>query len=91
MDDSDRKLLERVVEKTGLSRTEVFRRGLRQIAGETFYQKPGFAFERLIANGIEGGPDDVSERHDFYLGKAYEQFEENARPPRRKKGRARLR
>ena len=72
MDPSDRELLEDVVRKSGLSKTEVFRRGLRQIAGELLTEgKPGSAFEYLMATATDAdSPRDMSERHDEYLSEA---------------------
>lgn len=69
MDAADRSLLEDVVTKSGLSKTEIFRRGLRHIAGELLAErKPGSAFDYLIANATEDEfPSDMSERHDDYL------------------------
>lgn len=69
MDASDRDLLEEVSRKSGLSKTEVFRRGLRQIAGELLTEgRPGSGFEYLIATATDGdSPPDMSERHDEYL------------------------
>jgi hypothetical protein len=93
MDESDRNLLEEVVKKTGLSRTELFRRGLRQIAGQVLPgRRPGGAFEYLIANARNDGfPADVSERHDFYLyGGGYDAvLERRAATPKKKRARIR--
>ncbi|MGQ0560975.1 MAG: ribbon-helix-helix protein, CopG family [Gemmatimonadota bacterium] len=75
LDDRDRALLEEMAEKTGLARTELFRRGLRRLAEETLAQsKPGSALDFLIATAADDGlPPDVAERHDEYLyGGGYE-------------------
>ena len=82
LDSRDRALLERIVEKTGLSRTELLRRGLWQIAGrELGDAKPGSAFEYLVETASdEDVPADLSARADHYLyGGGY----------RRKKGKKR--
>lgn len=65
----DRALLEDLAEQTGLSRTELLRRGLWSLAAQGLAkQQPGSAFEHLIATA-EGttGPADLSERADHYL------------------------
>lgn len=67
----DRELLERLAEETGLSRTEIFRRGLRRLAEELLAEKkPGYSLDYLIATADESRDDlpaDFSERHDEYL------------------------
>jgi hypothetical protein len=73
----DRDLLERLAEETGLSRTELFRRGLRRLAEELLTeQKPGSSLDFLIDSAGESElPPDVSERHDEYLyGGGYERM-----------------
>lgn len=68
--EQDRALLERLVDETGLSRTELFRRGLRRLADELLAadRKPGSSLEHLIEQADEGeGPPDLSTRHDEYL------------------------
>jgi hypothetical protein len=73
----DRELLERLAEETGLSRTELFRRGLRKLARELLTeQKPGSSLDHLIDHAGESElPADVSERHDDYLyGGGYERL-----------------
>ncbi|HEV8357296.1 MAG TPA: hypothetical protein VGQ17_11075 [Gemmatimonadales bacterium] len=75
LDARDRALLEEVAEKTGLARTEIFRRGLRKFAGGALGEKkPGSAIDLLIATATpDGFPPDVAERHDYYLyGGGYE-------------------
>lgn len=69
MSASDRELLERLAEETGLARTELFRRGLRRLAEELLPEGgPGSSFDYLtgIADGTDA-PADLSERHDNYL------------------------
>lgn len=69
MSASDRELLERLAEKTGLPRTELFRRGLRRLAEELLEERaPGSSIDHLvdIADDTDA-PEDLSERHDDYL------------------------
>jgi hypothetical protein len=81
----DRELLERLAEETGLSRTELFRRGLRRLAEELLEKhSPGSSLDHLIdtAGGTDFPPD-VAERHDAYLhggGYARHVRERRARP-----------
>ena len=65
----DRSLLEALVEKTGLARTELLRRGLWQLANQTLTEgKPGSAFAYLIETASDAEvPPDLSERADHYL------------------------
>jgi len=65
----DRELLERMVEETGLSRTEILRRGLRSMAeGILDEREAGSAFQYLLASaGDAAVPVDLSERSDHYL------------------------
>lgn len=76
----DRALLERLVEETGLSRTELFRRGLRRLADDVLAgdRKPGSSLEHLIEQaGASDLPADVAARHDDYLyGGGYERLQE---------------
>lgn len=69
MSASDRELLERLAEQTGLARTELFRRGLRRLAEDLLPERgPGSSLDYLT--GIAGetdAPADLSERHDEYL------------------------
>ena len=66
---SDRELLERVAEETGLSRTEIFRRGLYRIADEMLPERqPGSSLDYLASISGDGdGPEDLAGRHDHYL------------------------
>jgi hypothetical protein len=73
----DRALLEKLVEKTGLARTELLRRGLWQLAGrELTGQEPGSGFGYLLKTASDADvPADLSERPDFYLyGGGYEKL-----------------
>ncbi len=83
LDRADRDLLEKVARKTGLPRTEVLRRGLRQLASEELSKtRPGSALERLI--GVFGDdpslPTDLSVRHDDYLHEYRTRETERKRP-----------
>jgi hypothetical protein len=96
LDERDRALLERVVVSTGLARTEVFRQGLRQMAGQALGDTPsGSAFEFLADTASDQDvPPDLSVRPDHYfLGGGYEQWlkaKKTSKPAVAKK-RARLR
>jgi len=65
----DRALLDDLANQTGLSRTELFRRGLWALASQIgVAQKPGSAFEYLIATSDQSdAPADLAERADDYL------------------------
>ena len=65
----DRTLLDDLANQTGLSRTELFRRGLWALASQLGVgQKPGSAFEYLIATADQwDAPADFAERSDDYL------------------------
>jgi hypothetical protein len=65
----DRTLLDDLTTQTGLSRTELFRRGLWALASQLGVgQKPGSAFEYLIAAADQwDAPADFAERSDEYL------------------------
>ena len=69
LDGEDQALLERVVSRTRLSKTEVFRRGLRLLAEGTLSSKrPGSSFAHLVASAVEDAfPANVAEQHDEYL------------------------
>lgn len=86
LDDRDRALLEQMAEKTGLARTELFRRGLRRLADETMGEKKrGSSLAHLIATAADDGfSPDVAERHDEYLyGGGYQ------KQPKKKRARTR--
>ncbi len=94
LDARDRSLLETMVEKTGLPRTEILRRGLWQLAGRTLTEtKPGSAFEYLVDTASDADvPPDLSERPDHYLyGGGYDQWFEKKKRQAPAKKRARLR
>jgi len=69
LDGEDQALLERVVSRTKLSKTEVFRRGLRLLAEETLSsRRPGSSFGYLVASAAEDVfPANVAEQHDEFL------------------------
>ena len=98
----DRALLENLTKETGLSRTEIFRRGLWALAAQTLAPKEGSAFEYLIATATDVDlPPDFSERSDEYLyGGGDEALEKGApavseapssRPARKRKSSRRAR
>ena len=68
LSDRDRGLLEELARETGLSRTELFRRGLWALAAQVRAPKRASAMETLIAMSSDVvGPSDFSERSDDYL------------------------
>ena len=70
----DRTLLDRVAEKSGLSRAEVLRRGLRRLAAELLADEdPMSAFMREMAESAWPGdkPTNVAQRHHEVLAEAY--------------------
>ena len=70
LDPADRELLNRLAARTGLSRAELLRRGVRQLAERELTDRPpGWSLERL-RGALGNDPDlprDLSARHDFYL------------------------
>jgi ribbon-helix-helix CopG family protein len=98
LSDRDRRLLEELARETGLSRTELFRRGLWALAAQLRAPKRVSAMEMLIAmsDDIEG-PTDFSERSDDYVyggghppprdrGRAVAEPAKESRRPARKRG-----
>ena len=70
LDPQDRELLDRMAERSGISRAELMRRGLRKLAGDVLAERPpGWSLDMLI--GCLGDdptlPRDLSTRHDEYL------------------------
>ena len=65
----DRALLDDLAEKTGLSRTELFRRGLWALAAQIgVAQESGSAIDYLVSTATQfTGPPDFAERSDDYL------------------------
>jgi hypothetical protein len=69
LDERDRALLEKMTKKTGLPKTELFRRGLRRLAEDALSEKkPGFSLRHLVTTaGSDDLPPDVAEHADRYL------------------------
>ena len=70
LDSHDSALLRQMADKTGLPKTELFRRGLRRLAEEALPERrAGLAFAHLVATATDDDafPPDLSERHDDYL------------------------
>ena len=66
----DRDLLEKIAGKTGWSRAEVLRRGVRRVAAEVLGdESPMLAYlkESVAAEWPSDVPQDIAERHDVYL------------------------
>ncbi len=73
LDSADSDLLRALAEKTGLSKAELLRRGLRQLAAAELTERaPGWSLQALPGL-IEGGPTDLAARHDEYLAAALEE------------------
>ena len=76
LDERDRALLEKLTNRTGLAKTELFRRGLRRLADEMLGRKaPGFSLRHLVTTAEDDEfPGDVAARPDEYLyGGAYQE------------------
>jgi hypothetical protein len=70
LDASDRALLAEVARRTGLSKAEILRRGLRSVAEHLLAERaPGWSMDRLIgALGDDRAlPRDLASRHDESL------------------------
>ena len=70
LDRADRDLLDRLATRTGLSRAELLRRGVRQLAERELTDRPpGWSLKELTgALGNDPGPPrDLAARHDAYL------------------------
>lgn len=91
LDRRDRALLDAMAEKTGLARTELFRRGLRRLADETLGErKAGSSLRYLVATAADDPyPPDVAERADDYLYGGLYARQKGERPGRVKRKRAR--
>lgn len=79
----DRDLLDEVAARSGLSRAEILRRGLRRVGAEVLAaEHPVLRFlDDVTGNDWPSDtPDDVGERHDHYLTEP-----ESARGPKPKK------
>ncbi len=66
----DRALLDDLAKRTGLSRAEVLRRGLRSFGAERAGSGSPFLDYLLSLRG-DDWPADIAERHDDYLAEAY--------------------
>lgn len=85
LDQRDRALLDEMTERTGLPKTELFRRGLRRLADETLgANRPGSSRRFLVSTaGDDGFPPDVAKRADYYLyGGGYEAVLKRTKPTR---------
>jgi hypothetical protein len=69
LDQRDEELLAEVTARTGLAKTEVFRRGLRRLATDELEgSRPGSSLAHLIATARDDAlPADLSRRHDDHL------------------------
>ena len=73
----DRAMLDGLAERTGLSRAEILRRGIRSFAAEqSDGQSPMLQF--LLSLKGEDWPADIAERHDDYLVESYLDNHEDA-------------
>lgn len=70
LDASDREVLDRAADASGLPRAEVLRRGLRRFAAELLAdESPALSFLERAADQARGDtPSDAAERHDELLG-----------------------
>lgn len=68
LDEHDRDLLEKLVARTGLTRAELIRRGLRRLASEdsTHEREPGWSLG-ILTGSLPDAPDDLATGHDHYL------------------------
>ena len=80
LDAGDRAVLEGVAERTGLSRAEVLRRGLRAYAvQQQGGEGPMLQFIRkMAASDWPDGPSDMGLNHDKYLAEIYLDTHEDA-------------
>lgn len=89
LDSRDRKLLEALVKKTGLSRTELLRQGLWILGSERLDEggRSQSATNWLIENAVgDDVPPDLSERADYYFdGGGYEKWLAGRKQKTRKK------
>lgn len=70
LDGDERALLDSLAERSGLSRAEVLRRGLRSFGVEQAGARSPL-FEFLLGLRSDDWPADLAERHDDYLAAAY--------------------
>ncbi len=70
LDPTDQGLLEELARRTGLSRAELLRRGLRRLGDAVLAERaPGWSFGRLVGalGDAPALPADLAARHDEYL------------------------
>jgi hypothetical protein len=70
LDQSDRALLDKVARKSGLSRAEILRRGVRRMAAELLADESPmlrFIHEQTPGTWPVDTPADAAEHHDRYL------------------------
>ncbi len=70
LDRHDQELLERLVERSALSKAELLRLGLRRLSDEMLAeQRRGDGLEALarVLDGVPDVPSDLAARHDEYL------------------------
>lgn len=70
LDERDRELLERLAERSSLSRAELLRLGLRRLADEMLAERPAGASLDVLLGALDAAPDvprDLAARHDEYL------------------------
>jgi hypothetical protein len=86
LDSGDVDLLENLARRTGLSKAELLRRGLRQLgARQLAKEAPGWSLDALTGSlgHAAGLPRDLAVNHDEYL---YGERRTARRKPARKKG-----
>ena len=66
----ERAMLDGLARRSGLSRAEILRRGIRSFAVEQAQGKSPF-FDFLLSMSGDDWPADMAERHDDYLAEAY--------------------
>jgi hypothetical protein len=70
LDGQDRDLLESLVERSGQSRAELLRLGLRRLSEEMLTERraeSGLGALRGVLDSASDVPNDLAERHDDYL------------------------
>ena len=89
LDARDHALLEKLTGKTGLPKTELFRRGLRRLADETLGEsRPGASLRFLVSTAADDRfPPDVSDRPEHYLYQSG--YQERLKREKRKRARPR--
>ena len=70
LDGRDRSLLDALAERSGVSRAEILRLGLRRLAAETSgEERTGASLQSLVGSldSVAEVPTDLAARHDDYL------------------------